>query len=104
MADVAAAVLRSRAMGTRLRIIMVLACLAGLTLGWYGSASIAGPAIRFHLVFLRALAAALGGATAGLAFMLWHARQRRLRAMLALASGAAAVVGIGFWMAAWPDP
>lgn len=91
-------------MGTRLRIIMVLACLAGLVLGWYGSATIAGPAIRVHLIFLRALAALLGGSAAGLAFMLWHAKRKRLRALAALALGGAAVVGVGSWMSAWPDP
>lgn len=91
-------------LSARHRVLMVLACLFGLVLGWYGSASIAGPAIRFHLVFLRALAAGIGGATAGLAFMLWHAKHRRLRAMLVLATGFGAIAGVGIWMAAWPDP
>ena len=99
-----AGVVGSPAMGLKLRILMVLACLLGLVVGWYGSSSIAGPAIRFHLVFLRATAAALGGTSAGLAFMLWHAKDKRLRAMLALAVGIGGIVGIGFWMAAWPDP
>jgi len=91
-------------MGTRLKVIMVLACLFGLVLGWYGSATIAGPAIRVHLVFLRALAALVAGGSAGLAFMLWHTRKKRLLASAVVSLAAGAVVGIGLWMGAWPHP